>query len=274
MHVKKGNSREARNCLRIYFFWDEEREQVVVGHLPAHLTTSQSESGAPLRVSVEDPLKSLADICVPDERSAWRVGGLNGLHTELARLKLTGSVPGDVRQSFETAKNVALYAWFVYRFHVVAQLVALATLERALFMRWRADGNQSGDKSLGLKRLLREARSRGWLRSEGFRRLHGVARGQLSLQAVSSLDLGALQTGGNIPVAEPTEEEISARAAQIDFVGMLIEVAPDKRNSLAHGTLGAEWTSLPVLGDVADAINRLFADKQRGPEGTALDAGP
>ena len=39
MHVKKGTNREARNCLRIYFFFDDESDQVVVGHLPDHLTT-------------------------------------------------------------------------------------------------------------------------------------------------------------------------------------------------------------------------------------------
>jgi hypothetical protein len=38
MHVKKGTGRDPRNCLRIYFFFDDETEQVVVGHLPDHLT--------------------------------------------------------------------------------------------------------------------------------------------------------------------------------------------------------------------------------------------
>ena len=38
-HLKKGNSRDERHCLRIYFFWDSERKQVVVGSLPGHLDT-------------------------------------------------------------------------------------------------------------------------------------------------------------------------------------------------------------------------------------------
>jgi hypothetical protein len=42
MHLKKGTSREARGCLRIYFFWDEDGELVVVGHLPGHLTTANT----------------------------------------------------------------------------------------------------------------------------------------------------------------------------------------------------------------------------------------
>jgi hypothetical protein len=38
-HLKKGNSRDARYCFRLYFFWDEDNEQVVVGWLTSHLGT-------------------------------------------------------------------------------------------------------------------------------------------------------------------------------------------------------------------------------------------
>ncbi len=38
-HLKKGNSREERYCFRLYFFWDEDSEQAVVGWLPSHLDT-------------------------------------------------------------------------------------------------------------------------------------------------------------------------------------------------------------------------------------------
>lgn len=33
----KGNTRDPKRCLRIYFFWDADRPQVVVGWLPGHL---------------------------------------------------------------------------------------------------------------------------------------------------------------------------------------------------------------------------------------------
>lgn len=38
-HLKKGNTRDERYCFRLYFFWDEDSEQVVVGWLPSHLDT-------------------------------------------------------------------------------------------------------------------------------------------------------------------------------------------------------------------------------------------
>ncbi|MDE0629718.1 MAG: hypothetical protein OXH99_25245 [Bryobacterales bacterium] len=39
MHLKKGTSREPRYCFRLYFFWDHESSQVIVGWLPSHLRT-------------------------------------------------------------------------------------------------------------------------------------------------------------------------------------------------------------------------------------------
>jgi hypothetical protein len=38
-HLKKGNTRDERYCFRLYFFWDEDSEQAVVGWLPSHLET-------------------------------------------------------------------------------------------------------------------------------------------------------------------------------------------------------------------------------------------
>jgi len=36
-HLKGGTSREPRFCFRLYFFWDDETQVVVVGWLPSHL---------------------------------------------------------------------------------------------------------------------------------------------------------------------------------------------------------------------------------------------
>lgn len=41
-HLKKGNSRDTRECLRIYYFWDDDMNQVVIGSLPGHLDTTQT----------------------------------------------------------------------------------------------------------------------------------------------------------------------------------------------------------------------------------------
>lgn len=39
-HLKNGgNTRDPRRCLRIYYFWDEEEQLVVIGSLPSHIRT-------------------------------------------------------------------------------------------------------------------------------------------------------------------------------------------------------------------------------------------
>lgn len=42
MHLLKGGGRDERYCLRVYFFWDDETQQPIVGWLPSHLSNSLS----------------------------------------------------------------------------------------------------------------------------------------------------------------------------------------------------------------------------------------
>ena len=37
-HIVRGTAHENRYCMRIYFFWDDDTNQVVVGWLPSHLS--------------------------------------------------------------------------------------------------------------------------------------------------------------------------------------------------------------------------------------------
>lgn len=41
-HLKAGNSHDPRYCFRLYFFWDDESQVVVVGWLPSHLENRMS----------------------------------------------------------------------------------------------------------------------------------------------------------------------------------------------------------------------------------------
>lgn len=41
-HLKRGSDKNEANTLRIYFFYDEDDQQVIVGHLPGHLTNSKT----------------------------------------------------------------------------------------------------------------------------------------------------------------------------------------------------------------------------------------
>jgi hypothetical protein len=83
-----------------------------------------------------DTLRGLEGISTPDPRMIIGVEDPSAAfrlrHHAISGLQLREWVPSDVRIHFETAKNVLLYAWCVYRFHMVAEQYALSTLEFAL----------------------------------------------------------------------------------------------------------------------------------------------
>jgi hypothetical protein len=90
------------------------------------------EGNSKMTEEVPDPLKALSEVYAPDARQAHFVGTLADAHAILTQITLHTGVPVNVRQLFETAKNVSLYSWFVYRFHQVAESVAYSALEMAL----------------------------------------------------------------------------------------------------------------------------------------------
>ena len=84
-----------------------------------------------------ESLRDWLTVTTPDPRMCMGEGeiereALLRRQEAIAQLTLNASVPEDVRIHYETAKNVLLYAWFVYRFHMVAEQYVLSSLELAL----------------------------------------------------------------------------------------------------------------------------------------------
>lgn len=81
-------------------------------------------------MSILESLQTLENVMLPDSRRKHIT--LDYLHSELSKIELSKSVPEEITIQFETAKNLFLYSWFVYRFHHIADLQAIAALELAL----------------------------------------------------------------------------------------------------------------------------------------------
>lgn len=90
-----------------------------------------------------DDLRTPEHLCDPDPRIRHlvKVDQDSGLapaltradqYGSIAKYALSGTVPGDVRILFDTARNLYLYAWFVYHFYNVAEQQVFACLEMAL----------------------------------------------------------------------------------------------------------------------------------------------
>lgn len=90
-----------------------------------------------------EQLKLLSEVCQPDIRYRGRIDlevstgavsetTIESIYCLIQTITLGRKVPDEVRSHFETAKNLALYSWFVYAFNVVAAMHAFASLEMAL----------------------------------------------------------------------------------------------------------------------------------------------
>lgn len=89
-----------------------------------------------------------ASFCVTNRNTGdSRMISLRDGHEAMDALELSSDVPEDVLSQFNIARNLAVFSWFSYSFHQVAELKALSTLEYALKKRL----NRS---KLGLSRLL------------------------------------------------------------------------------------------------------------------------
>jgi len=206
---------------------------------------------------VEDPLKSLEDICVPDSRHSSFSIALEDIHRVLSEITLHSRVPMDVRQLFETAKNVSLYSWYVYRFHQVAELVGYSALEMALKERYRIENPDK--KSPTLRGLLKYAQSERWITNEGFSdrlsRARRYAETEKTFEAIEQMK----ETGeSERMVDDPTEEEILNALEKIDIVGGIVSSTANLRNDLAHGSKTLHPQSISTLRTISEVINQVF----------------
>src|SRR6266852_5874182 len=105
-----------------------------------------------------EQFKFLSEVCQPDIRYRARVDldkttgtvsetTIKSIYDLIQPIALGAKVPDEVRSHFETAKNLALYSWFVYSFNVVAAMHAFASLEMAV-------RTKTGDKKSPFKQLL------------------------------------------------------------------------------------------------------------------------
>jgi hypothetical protein len=214
---------------------------------------------------LQDPLKPLDQILTADPRYQGSVGVLERMHGSLDAIQLHPGVPLHVRQLFETAKNLSLYSWFVFRFHPISKLMGYASLERALKERAaREDGVHVDTVRKTLHPLMARAVNSRWLRSERFevvrRTAHAQLREKQTLQMIQSGEIG------EDPVESPEigEAEILERAAQIDYVIRIAESIPYIRNHIAHGGPMLDAGSVATLRVIAAAINQLFEEPKAG----------
>lgn len=184
-------------------------------------------------------------------------------HACVAGLVLNPEVPEQVRIAFDTARNLYLYAWHVYRFYPVAELQALIALEAGL--RWALPERlpepyqRPRQKEPMLHGLLQYAIDRGLVRNEGFSRWHASALDRArqrtdmtNLERMERLGLDSFETDEDTPL------EILPEDQDWDLVSVLRETLHRRRNGHAHGSGGLTSQVLGTLELVAEVLNQVF----------------
>jgi hypothetical protein len=164
-------------------------------------------------------------------------------HRNIEALALSGPVPEELRDHFDTARNLLLYAWFVWEFIPVAELHAYGSVEMAL--RTRLGYEQDGDGPT-LRRLFNEAIQRTLLHDLGFRHFH-----RRRAKRREFAELLAQAEGSEMAPEPPPDPQAYCR--------VLARWLPYFRNRLAHGSRMNMGHGLWTLELCADVINQLYA---------------
>ncbi len=212
--------------------------------------------------SLQDPLKALEEINEPDERQKNFIHGLEENHLELSAIVLNDSTPIEVQQLFETAKNLSLYSWFVYRFHQVSELIAFSALEMALRERYLAENSQSktDGSPRGLYQLMQHAKKVEWITNDGFPSLYNRAKylaehGKL-MDIIKKHDF---EKDPSVLVGDPNEQEIEDALANLDMVKAVTNNTHKLRNNLAHGSGTLHPNSISTLITISEVINQIYS---------------
>ena len=219
-------------------------------------------------LNAAESLRSPENATEPDPRTAMFAGdalpSLAARHRDIEAIQLTAPVPEAVAIQFETARNLYLYAWHVFRFLPVAQSQALFALEFGLKVRFpdRLPEQYQGSKQRHpmLSGLLRYAIDQGLVRNEGFRRWHQAAearaRQRQSVEAFQTMidqKLESMEIDDHAPVSIALDDQ------SWDLVQILRRSLPGLRNELAHGSSMLTHQALGTIELVAEVLSQVYA---------------
>jgi len=183
-------------------------------------------------------------------------------HEAIAALSLHAGVPQDVALQFETARNLYLYAWFVYRFYPVAEHQSLACLELALRDRLKDDVRAGKVGARGnrpmLRALLKYAVTQGMVKNEGFQTWRN--RGEINARTRVEMEKMREMSETNLTEIswDDSEIEVTAEDLNWDYANMLVQTLPYIRNEYAHGSTNLHNLVLHTIQIVCEIINQLY----------------
>ena len=200
-----------------------------------------------------DGLKSIEEVFVSDPRHKSfvvydeikrndRPLEINDLYLDLQEFILNPNVPEKVKTHFDTARNLYLYSWFVYRFYPVAELQAYASLEFALKEKFKKEKLRT---PIGLRLLLKNALKKDWIRDEGIRHYNRIDKRRNEYKTL-------------VQDVYDFEQERANKQNTNEYVKILVDALPSLRNTMAHGSSYLTNRVYLTFEICCDLINQLY----------------
>lgn len=201
-----------------------------------------------MEIPYSDLLRTPENICEPDPRQKHfltfdRQITLLDYYADISEIKLNEHVPDEVRIHFETAKNLALYSWFVYRFAPVAELQAYSSVEFAL--KEKAKQCNKYRKKHRLQSLLILAIKEEWIKDKNF-------PSYMRIEKARSEYMTQMYEFSGIAPYQQEKENLQK------YCRIICESFPYLRNTLAHGSPSLHGNAERALVICGELINQLF----------------
>lgn len=205
-------------------------------------------------INICDSVRNPVNVRNPDPRTQdhtleWRLG-------YISQFVLAEDVPDEVRIHFETGRNLYVYAWYVYRFNMVAEQHILASLEMAA--RLCLAHFTACEPPRGLSKLLRAASTSGLIANERLINRDGWALERASYRHDLAEMERMTQEGLSECVVDyrnvqPLEDDLN-----FDWIEHFISALPHLRNKHAHGTDALDPAVGRTFQIVCELINQMF----------------
>lgn len=183
-------------------------------------------------------------------------------HADVSQFELTLTVPLDIRVHFETAKNLYLYAWFVYWFYPVAEQQALTTLEfglrTRLAMLYPELYGPNSKWIPKLSKMLETARKDGLISNVGMRATERWAMRRARDRVSNDATRKLIESGAEFIEFDPESAVPEPQDYSDDALSIFIETLPAIRNNYAHGSSMLHPTVLGTFEIVTDLVNQLY----------------
>ncbi len=211
-----------------------------------------------------DFMKPLDLVCEADPRNAGTypefIGGgqrkIDLFHERISKYSLSEPIPVEVRIHYETAKNIYLYSWFVFRFFNVAEHQALTSLELGLKELYKDELPEK----VGLSRRLRHAKMHGHIKREDFElyrhRVWLSARERYWSEKHLEMDEKGLES-----IILDDSEVVVTDDDHFDYLDAKIKRICDFRNDYAHGSKDLYEGVLHTFEFVSETLNSAYRRK-------------